>query len=90
MPIPKPKDGEKQPDFMSRCMSALADDDMPQDQKLAVCFGAFRKKGESMDSETKYDEDGHIVVAENVRVTFNGSLDFLEKGSEEEDEEDDE
>ena len=42
-----------------------------------------------MDSEKKYDEDGHIIVAENVQVQFSGSLNLMETldGDEEEKEE---
>ena len=56
MPVPKPSPGEKQDDFMSRCMSKMADEDpnMDNNQRVAICFDAYRqgkKKGESMDEE---------------------------------------
>jgi HK97 family phage major capsid protein len=46
MPIPKPTDNEKQADFISRCMHALADSDpdRPNEQRLAMCFTAWRSK----------------------------------------------
>lgn len=52
MPVPKPKSGESQDDFISRCMSALADSDpdRPQKQRLAICFQTFR-------DAKKMDED---------------------------------
>ena len=45
MPIPKPKKGEKQRAFISRCMS---NDTMQREypdrkQRTAVCFSAWRK-----------------------------------------------
>lgn len=45
MPIPKPNAGEKQSDFISRCMgNATMKDEYPDnDQRLAVCFSSFRK-----------------------------------------------
>ncbi len=48
MPLPKPKSGESQDKFVSRCMSnAQVKKDFPdKDQRLAVCFSQFRKKRE--------------------------------------------
>jgi len=44
MPIPKPKSGESQNDFLQRCMS---DDkiisEYPQDQRAAVCRSAYKE-----------------------------------------------
>ena len=40
-----------------------------------------------MDSEKKYDEDGHIIVAENVKVIFSGSLNITEKSNDEKEKE---
>ena len=89
MPVPKPSPDEKEDDFMSRCLSKMADEDpnMDNKQRVAICFAAYRqrkKKGESMDEEyseskqKKYDEQGRIIVAENVKLIFNGTMDFSE------------
>jgi len=45
MPIPNPRPNESQSDFISRCVSALADSDpdMPNLQRVAVCFSTWRK-----------------------------------------------
>ncbi len=40
--------------------------------------------------ETKYDEDGHIIVAENVKVIFGGDICLTEEVGEEEEEKDEE
>lgn len=48
MPIPSPRSGEKQDAFISRCMSAMKSEFPDQKQRAAVCFNAFRKKGENM------------------------------------------
>lgn len=48
-PIPTPRSGESQRDFISRCMSEFPDEDMPQKQRLAICYSkwrASRKDGE--------------------------------------------
>ena len=44
MPIPKPKTGESQDAFISRCMSAIADEYDDNDQALAICFQKWRDK----------------------------------------------
>jgi hypothetical protein len=46
MPVPKPHKGESQDDFISRCMSKLADTDpdRPNEQRLAMCFSAWREE----------------------------------------------
>jgi HK97 family phage prohead protease/HK97 family phage major capsid protein len=47
MPLPKPKAGEKQDAFMSRCMSEAygtgAPSDRTQEQAVAMCFSAWRE-----------------------------------------------
>jgi len=50
-PIPKPRSGEEQDKYISRCVSAIADADpeMENKQRVAICFNTWResKKGES-------------------------------------------
>ena len=46
MPLPKPKTGEKEDKFISRCMSALKDEFPDQKQRLAVCYSQWRKPKE--------------------------------------------
>lgn len=93
MPIPTPSPEEKESDFMSRCMSAMADEDpnMDNKQRVAVCFDSFKKskkKGESMDSKinkeksVKRDELGRIIVAEGVKITFSGNINFIQESEE--------
>jgi hypothetical protein len=48
LPIPNPKSGEKEDNYISRCMSALANDNKPQDQKLAICYNTFRNAKKSI------------------------------------------
>ncbi len=44
MPIPTPRSDESEGDFVSRCMEAQAGEDKPQDQKLAICYSAWRRE----------------------------------------------
>ena len=48
MPIPRPKSDEKQSDYISRCMLALSSDNKPQNQKLAICYNAFKNEKKSL------------------------------------------
>lgn len=48
MPIPKPKKNEKQGEFISRCISAQSEENIPNKQKVAICFTTWKeskKKG---------------------------------------------
>jgi len=60
MPVPKPKAGESQDDYISRCMRWMADNepDRPRDQQLAICFNTYR---ESKRSNFIYSEPIPIV-----------------------------
>ena len=50
MPIPKPKSGESEKDFISRCMGdPVMVDEYEQDQRAAICYSAWRRaKGEKV------------------------------------------
>lgn len=44
MPMPQPKDNEKQGDYMGRCMDFLSKEERtnrPQKQKVAICLNTF-------------------------------------------------
>jgi len=43
MPIPKPKPGEKEDDFVGRCLAAIGDEYEDNDQAVAVCYSTFRE-----------------------------------------------
>jgi len=59
MPIPNPKPNEKQNDFISRCVSTLAksDPNMPNEQRVAICFGKWRKSKGIKKMEEIKEED---------------------------------
>ena len=44
MPIPKPNTGEKEKEYMERCMKAQSSENKPNDQKLAICYNNFREE----------------------------------------------
>lgn len=48
MPIPKPRDGESEQDFMGRCMgdSTMKNDFPDNNQRVAVCMTAWNRKSE--------------------------------------------
>lgn len=76
MPIPKPKKGESQKDFISRCMSndTMNDEYPDQKQRTAVCFQTWRDSKESKTAEVKRDEKGRKIIAENVPIVFTGTI----------------
>lgn len=42
MPIPKPKSGEREDDFISRCIEAIYDE-YGQEQSIAICYSTYRE-----------------------------------------------
>lgn len=62
MPIPQPKDNEKQGDYMGRCMDFLSKEDRtdrPQKQKVAICLNTFnapKKKSKGANVEIDFTE----------------------------------
>lgn len=59
MPIPKPKKGEGEKDFISRCMSAIGDEYKDKDQAVAVCYQSWKDK-------SKPKANGAVVLAANI------------------------
>ena len=59
MPIPKPKKGEKEKDFISRCMGAIGDEYKDKDQAVAVCYQSWKDK-------SKPKANGAVVLAANI------------------------
>lgn len=43
MPIPRPKSGEKQKDFIERCVVQISGE-YGRDQALAICYKQYREK----------------------------------------------
>ena len=59
MPIPQPKNKEKQNDYMGRCMHKLAEDKMPNKQKVAICLNTYNnpKRKSKAEIEIDFSED---------------------------------
>ena len=72
MPIPKPKDDEKEADFISRCMGndTMQEDYPDNDQRLAICYDSWRAMEKSMNDierksvqiELKEDKPGSFIA----------------------------
>jgi hypothetical protein len=43
MPIPKPASGEKQSEYIQRCLEAIESEYQDKDQAVAVCYTQFRE-----------------------------------------------
>jgi len=85
VPIPRPRKNEPQNRFIARCIRQLSKADPNKDRKqiIAICFQVWRNREkasiDNMDEkqykkEVKYDSDGHIIVAENIRLEFSSKL----------------
>lgn len=53
MPIPKPKDGENESEFVSRCISKMVDE-YDQSQAAAICYNAYREKEKMSKKESLF------------------------------------
>lgn len=43
MPIPEPKAGEKQADYIQRCMEVTSQEAESQEQTLAICYAKWKE-----------------------------------------------
>lgn len=89
MPLPKPAKGEKERDYISRCISFVKHEDpkTPTDQAVAMCYTTWRKaKGikrrEGMEEEKKEEIKDWQKLTYNVPIkeSLNIGGDFLIKG----------
>ena len=60
MPIPEPRATEDEGEYVGRCIAAQAGDDMPDDQKAAICYGKYRESlaGQRADVAARLREKG--------------------------------
>jgi hypothetical protein len=74
MPIPQPKDNEKQNDYMNRCMHKINKDNpkMPNKQQVAICLNTYsnpKKKAKANEIEVDMSEDiKNMNKLEEVKV----------------------
>lgn len=52
MPIPQPKSGEKENEFISRCVSAIYNE-YGEDQSLGICYSTWKEGKMSKSSYNK-------------------------------------
>jgi len=78
MPIPQPKDNEKQNDYMDRCMHKVNKDNpkMENKQQVAICLNTYnnpKKKSKANEIEVDFTEDiknmNKIKESKNTAVT---------------------
>jgi len=81
MPIPQPKDNEKQNDYMGRCMHKINKDNpkMPNKQQVAICLNTYsnpKKKAKANEIEVDMSEDiKNLNKAEEVKTEVKAELD---------------
>ena len=74
--MPEPNANEKESEFIARCVPIVMKDNPKMDNKqaVAVCFSTWREKRKKEGVEQK-----EIIIAENVKLNFNGDIGFIEK-----------
>lgn len=81
MPIPQPKDNEKQTDYMGRCMHKVNKDNpkMENKQQVAICLNTYsnpKKKAKANEIEVDMSEDiKNLNKVEEVKTEVKAELD---------------
>ena len=65
MPIPNPKDNEKQNKYMGRCMEFMKDEKYPQKQKVAICLNTYRGPQKKAKAEIELDINNKEITFQN-------------------------
>ena len=71
----KSKYSEKAKEFISKKMSKMADEDKPQDQKVAIAMSMAREKGLKVPSEKKSKKKKINEVSEKTTTIIQGWID---------------
>ena len=68
MPLPTPREGETETDFVGRCMaSEIMQAEYPdQKQRAAVCHGQWDERSEPVDIETR--EERRLYAEQEIRI----------------------
>lgn len=82
MPIPKPRKGEKQKDFVSRCVKFVKKENPTMDDKQAsaICFTAFKESKKQSSQESKDWRYLNFSVPIEQSSVDGDKKDFLIKG----------
>ncbi len=69
MTVPKPRGGEEQNKFISRCMSDshMKSTYPDKDRRLAVCFESFRRTGKTASIFKSINKTLKTIIANNKR-----------------------
>jgi len=83
MPLPNPSEYDDKESFVSACMSAQSGEDIPDDQKVAICMSAWEdKSSEGVSENMKETKSAHTIgyQSEKSATTFimsNASVDRM-------------
>ena len=62
MPIPKPNTGEKQEEYVGRCMHEIGNE-YDQEQGLAICYATYEKENLSANKFSEYRIKTQMLLA---------------------------
>ena len=68
MPLPQPRSGESESDFMARCMTELQSEFPRQDQRVAVCLDQYRKGGAKESMKESMKELTHVASLREAKA----------------------
>ena len=75
MPIPKPKDYERENEFIQRCMSdEKMVNEYPTEQRAAICRTAFNEKLAA--EKVSFDYDETLTTSKGTKLAIN----YIERG----------
>jgi hypothetical protein len=77
MPIPNPKGGESQNEFVSRCISQISNE-YPQEQAYAICINEY-ESNMSMTTQKKVNKKmARISQLRGINISAQGEVDLAE------------
>ena len=71
MPIPNPKSGESQDQFVSRCVSQISNE-YPQDQSIAICINKFEENMSKTTAQKVNQKIARISQLRGINLKENG------------------
>lgn len=77
MPIPNPKGGESQNEFVSRCVSQISNE-YPQDQALAICINKFEENMSKTTAQKVQAKIARLSQLRGVNISATGEVDLEE------------
>jgi hypothetical protein len=71
--MPKPRKGEKQGKFMSRCVPAVVKEGKKQKQAVAICLSMWREDGDCIEVKVRDSDSSNIramSIYENIWAIY--------------------